>query len=272
MAKKAKEQVKYNPNFSGEKRVWKINNTVNGGAGLALSIFIGIVGAIMFVPLCIGSLVDATFFMEDEENTVSLFSCGIVFMTFMGFMTMATLPIGNNGKNGGLLTSNMERSTMKGCARVSNLLMHMPLRKVDMVRQSFHAFLPVVGAAVLPQIITNVGVVIYGEKLNHIKAAAGLTGLMIPLILLALYCVCFGIVKMSDKVRKNTMLGVIVVFYILWLGLIAEPVAKVVFNLRVLQMLAGVPSLCICAACVALIFSLQKLYVEKKQIKAAWEF
>lgn len=265
MAKKAKEQVKFNPKWSETKRIDKARLAIVGRQNTVLwTICLGF-AALMIGFLVFGSLFDTEEFISD--NVLGVFVGGSAFMSFMMFAGSTILPMGKVLDR----TERMQKSMLGGCVTLVNTFMHLPVKKVSAYKQSFGYFSVLLFFASAPCIFLNVMILLDDRFTGAVAGSSAVISIAISVILLMFYLIYSSMWKMKGKGSSYFCTAMIIVFYLIWVGSMSS-FMDAVFELTWLQALAGVPALCITAAAVLFIILAQKLYVEKKQANAAWEF
>lgn len=263
---KVKEQVKYNPDWSETKRVEKVRRALAGPSNMGVAIAFTVLAGLMFGFLVFGCIFDPADFFEDGVEELCVFGCGGVFMLFMLFMLHTALPFSKNVN----AMDRAQRNIAKGSYRFVDTYMHLPVRRVALYKQSFRPFFLMMLLGSLPGLFINVMVQIR-PLLDFAKGFAAMMCIVLPVLFTVYYMVYFGVLRLNKKTATKVCTVVFVLFYVIWMGSMFD-VFHAVYDWEVLRMLAGVPSICVNAVLLAAVAVMQKLYAEKKQIYAAWEF
>lgn len=262
---KVKEQVKYNPKWSGIKRVDVSRIDIVGRSSIALTIIFGIFSLFMPFIMIFSIFTDAKEFFEDGFQSVASIAFGGIIVAFFVFTLNSTLPFLRMSK-----TVDKQKAILGGCVNIYETFAHMPIRKVSLFKQSFIYYCFMLFIEIVPSIILNIAILMNPE----LRFAGGMVAVItIAAVVFAfiMYGAVFGIFGKSRASIGKFYTVALAVFYILWMGCIfgffdefvmAEPLCA----------LAGVPCICFAVFGIIAVIAIEKLYVEKRETNAAWSF
>ena len=257
---KVKEQVKYNPSYSLKKRADKVRYAVSGGTTTALNAFFIIFALIMLGCVIFGSALDKDF-LEGDGSTLMMFMCNTCFMTFMAFVLNGVFPANKAQKQA---TANKD-----GCWSIYKLYSHLPLTKLSVVKTSFKYFFIGLTAINLASIALNVFVYVI-DGYEFAKGVLGLMSVVFAIVFVLIYFFNFSkYIKEPSKLFGNIITCVVIGFYILWWGSMFNAL-KPVYELKIFEMLGGIPAIVITVLSQIVIMAIEKFYIEKKSKGASW--
>lgn len=263
---KVKEQVKFDPAWSEVKRLGKTKSAIapeNKIVNIALTIFAGV----MVGFLAFDCLFDPSAFIEDGFESAGAFAFSGVFMLFFAFALNTSLPATALYSR---KTEKRQAAAMGGCVNLYETFMHMPMTKLTLYKHSFRHFAFFMIAGSLPCIIMNAAV-LFVPELAAIKGIAALITLLEGFFIFALYLAYFGVFNMNKKAVSACFTVSIVLFYIVWFGCMFGWL-NFLTEIKLLTALAGIPSICVTILVIAAIAAVEKLYLEKREEKGAWDF
>lgn len=261
MADKIKEQVKYDPNLSPEKRMRKVRND-----GQTLAVFI-IVRSFLLIAILFffGTWVIYPFKdILDSDRDMGMVMCG----TYIFMFSFVCSIVGHT-----LLDPNIvkkQRATSKGCFNIGELYAVMPVTRLTVRKNNFNAFAL---WTLVPNMAYMILINVYSMIFSSFESLLGCIGgvsLAVNAMLVVLFLNTFGIKRLSEKVSaiKNTALIFIYLCWV-WLPLI-DPVIRFSKNSDLFRSIAGIPGLIISVAAAAFIICREKLFYQKKLVNAPW--
>lgn len=261
MADKIKEQVKYDPELSPEKRMRKLRND-----GQTLAFFIifrlFLLGAIL---LFFGTWVVYPFkdILDSDRDMVSVMS-GAYILMFSFFSYIA----GHINLDPDLVKK--QRATSKGCFNIGELYAVMPVTRLTVRKNNFNAFAL---WTLVPNMAYMVLINVYSMIFSSFESLLGCIGgisLAVNAMLIILFLTTFGIKRFSGKVSgiKNFVL---IFIYLGWSWLpLFDHVISFSKNSDLFRSIAGLPGLIISVAAAAFIICREKLFYQKKLVNAPW--
>lgn len=261
MAKKKKEQVKYNPSLSSVKRFGKARGAVIGRQTMVLTLIYGIISIVILALYISG------FFLGKDASEGGAATSSVCLTTsFFGiflFMFNSSIPSDKQDLD------TARGALSGGCASVSEVFMHMPVTKLDIYKHSFKYFILAEVVVLAGSIASNIAMAVT-DKYEVFAGMSAMTSILSATMILFVYLFMFKIFKnIPKKVEKTlTIIGVII-FYIVWFGtmIFEDASAKAV---EILAPLAGIPALCISIVTFIAVLLIHKLYTEKRVANTAW--
>lgn len=261
MAKKKKEQVKYNPSYSNVKRTRKVFRCLIGKTNIAISIVYVVMALLMLAACVFGAIFDTKDFLEDK-SILPTFCCSSAFMAFMLFALNNCIP--NNPA-----AASKARGNLDGCATITETMMHLPIRKIDAYKLSFRTFMIAAAFVFFSSLFPNVMIVI-DDRFEVVKGTLGVWGTTAVVFILVSYLLSFYVLRnLSEKARGVILSAVLIIYYIIWIGLMTGFAYKLI-DIDMFGFLSGYVGIALTIVCVVAIVVIQKTVVEKRAAKTAW--
>lgn len=261
MAKKKKEQVKYNPSYSNVKRTKKVFRCLIGKTNIAISIVYVVMALLMLAAAVFGAIFDTKDFLEDK-STLPTFCCTSAFMAFMLFTLNSCIP--NDPA-----AASKARGNLDGCATITETMMHLPIRKIDTYKLSFRSFMIASVFVFFSSVFPNVMIII-DERFETVKGTLGVWGTTAVVFILVSYLLSFYVIRgLSEKARGVILSATLIIYYIIWIGLMTGFAYKLI-DIDMFGFLSGYVGIALSLICVIAIVIIQKAVVEKRAEKTAW--
>ncbi len=263
---KTKEQVKYNPRLSAQKRFSDAKSEISPGNTALTIIFVILAGVMMGV---MGY--DVIFETEDviadgAMDTIGTFAFSSMFMLLFGFAMNTMLPAS-------FLTQNHQRQQQalsKGCVYFHEVFAHMPVTKIMLYKQSFRWYLFFMVGSSIPVITLNILSVV-DSVYSAIAPITVIATILEAVVMILFYLGYFCVFHKNAKLMKNLLTAGVAIFYIVWFGCMFGFLGFLT-EVEALGVIAGVPSLCITLVAIGVVIIIEKCIVEKKAVNAPWEF
>lgn len=261
MAKKKKEQVKYNPSYSNVKRTKKVFRCLTGKTNIVISIIYVVIALLMLTAAVFGAIFDTKDFLEDK-TTLPTFCCTSAFMAFMLFTLNSCIP--NDPA-----TASKARGNLDGCATITETMMHLPIRKIDAYKLSFRSFMMASVFVFISSVFPNVMIII-DDRFEVVKGTLGVWGTTAAVFILVSYLLSFYVIRgLSEKARGVILSATLIIYYIIWIGLMTGFAYKLI-DIDMFGFLSGYVGIALSLICVITIVAIQKAVVEKRAEKTAW--
>lgn len=261
MAKKKKEQVKYNPSYSNVKRTKKVFRCLIGKTNIVISIVYVVMALLMLVAAVFGAIFDTKDFLEDK-STLPTFCCTSAFMAFMLFTLNSCIP--NDPA-----TASKARGNLDGCATITETMMHLPIRKIDTYKLSFRSFMIASTFVFFSSVFPNVMIII-DDRFEVVKGTLGIWGTTAAVFILVSYLLSFYVIRgLSEKARGVILSATLIIYYVIWIGLMTGFAYKLI-DIDMFGFLSGYVGIALSLICVIAIVIIQKAVVEKRAEKTAW--
>ncbi|MDD6269514.1 MAG: hypothetical protein PUA84_05610 [Oscillospiraceae bacterium] len=263
---KVKEQVKYNPKWSGERRVNAARKAVSGQSNAVLTIVFFIFSLILLGVVCVSIILNPEGLFEDGFQSVSSITFSGTFMSFFIFALNSSLPYLKVMKN----AETKQKAMLGGCVSIFETFLHMPVKKISLFRQTFRYFCIFVFFGIAPGIIMNVCVMLKPE-LYYAGGMASVSTIVAVMFIVGMYCANFGVFGVKNEAVQKAFGVILAAFYIFWIGcmlglfdefILSEPFCAI----------AGLPCIILAVLCIAAVFAVEKLYVEKREKNGYWIF
>lgn len=262
---KVKEQVKFDPSWSEVKRLRKTKDAI-APANRVLTVIMTLLACFMVGFLTYMCWFQPADFIDDGHESVGAFAFSGMFMLLFAFALNTTLPATSLFRN----TEKQQAAIAGGCVNLYETFMHMPMKKITLYKHSFRHFAFFMIAGSLPCVLLNLAIIFIPE-LEPVKCIAGLMTILEGFMLLAFYFAYFGVFNMSKKSVNACFTVSIVLFYIAWFGSMFG-ILSFVERIRFLAAITGVPCICVTLLVIAAIIAIEKLHLEKREAKGAWDF
>ncbi len=260
MSRKVKEQVKYNPSYSSVKRTNKVFKALIGNTNRWVYVLYVILIIFMFIVSTCWAVFDSADFIEDDST--SMFGYMLTFFAITLFTINSCVP------NNDTKTQEKARGTVNGCAAVSEVMMHLPITKLDAYRLSFRSYLASMTFPICHILILNIMSVV-DERFEAVAVSTGLLNLIFVIFNVFIYLTFFNVLKLSDKTKGHLLHIFFLTFEAVWI-LSMFKTGKEILELPVFKVFAGIPGIvmliCMCAA----VIIIQKKVVEKRAASTAW--
>lgn len=261
MAKKKKEQVKYNPSYSNVTRTKKVFRCLTGKTNIVISIIYIAMALIMLAACVFGAIFDTNDFLEDK-STIATFCCTSGFMAFMLFTLNSCIPNDPSA-------ASKARGNLDGCATITETMMHLPIRKVDAYKLSFRSFMISSLFVFFSSVFPNVMIII-DDRFEVVKGTLGIWGTTAAVFILVSYLLSFYVIRgLSEKARGIILSAALVIYYIVWIGLMLDFADKFI-DIDMFGFLSGYVGIALSLICIIAIVVIQKAVVEKRAEKTAW--
>lgn len=261
MAKKKKEQVKYNPSYSNVKRTKKVFRCLIGKTNIVISIVYVVMALLMLAACVFGAIFDTKDFLEDR-STLPTFCCTSAFMAFMLFTLNSCIP--NDPA-----AASKARGNLDGCATITETMMHLPIRKIDTYKLSFRSFMISSAFVFFSSVFPNVMIII-DDRFEVVKGTLGVWGTTAVVFILVSYLLSFYVIRgLSEKARGVILSATLIIYYIIWIGLMTGFAYKLI-DIDIFGFLSGYVGIALSLICVIAIVVIQKAVVEKRAEKTAW--
>lgn len=261
---KTKEQVKYNPRLSAQRRLSKVKRAISPANTVFTLIFVVLAGINMGI-MGYDVFFEADSVLTDVSETIGIVFSSMFILLFI-FVMNVTLPSSFHTP----INQKQQQAFSKGCVYIHEVLAHMPVTKVMLYRQSFRGYLFFMVGSSVPVIILNILIIIsntYDAIAPYTVIATVMEAFVMVLFYLGYFCIFYKNVKLMKKLLT---IGV-AIFYIVWFGSMFG-FLDFLANFETLGVIAGVPSLCITLAAIAAVIIIEKCVLEKKAVNAPWEF
>lgn len=263
---KVKEQVKYNPKWSDVRRVNATRKAVTGQSNTVLTIVFFIISLVMMGIVLVSIIFDPEELFEDGFQSVSSMTFSGTFMSFFIFALNSSLPFLRMVNN----SETKQKAMLGGCVSIFETFLHIPVKKVSLFRQTFRYFCVFLFFGTAPGIALNICVMLKPE-LHYAGGMASVSTIVAALFIVGMYCVNFGILGAKKDVMQKVYGVAIAVFYIFWLGCMLGFFDEFIMS-EPLCAIAGLPCIILAVLCIAAVFAVEKLYVEKREKNASWQF
>ncbi|MDE6021041.1 MAG: hypothetical protein K2H01_08620 [Ruminococcus sp.] len=257
---KVKEQVKYNPKWSDVKRVNRARMDIVGRTSIVFTILFGVFLLLTTGVMLFSVFDDAKEFFEDGFQSVASIAFGGIFMALAIFAINSTLPFMRMAKN-----IEKQKAMLGGCVNIYETFMSMPIRKVSLFRQSFMYYCFILFVEIVPSIILNI-IILLNPELRFAGGMVTIITIAAVAFSVIMYSAVFGIFG-----KSKVYTGVLIVFYILWMGSIFGFFDKFVMA-KPLCAVAGIPCICFAVIGIIAVIAIEKLYIEKREMNAPWYF
>lgn len=265
MAKKPKEQVKFNPDISDAKRFRSVKHNLFGKGYIVLNIICFLFALFMFGSLIIGCGFDTESFMEDDTNVVALFYfCGGYFMVIL-YAINSILP-----PTKGVKKANVQ---MDGCISYYNLFSVLPMEKKSIIKHAFRNFMISASVITVASVVINVFAIVIPEYAVA-KSVTGISTLVSSLLLVLVYFtsfIRFTRIKSEKKAKVFSVVTTVmyVVFFIFWFSSTLN-FAKNIFAMKAFEVLSGVVGIVISLSAYVVLIAVHKGFIENKISKGSW--
>lgn len=264
MSKKAKEQVKFNPNLTEKKRYTKFKLALKGEKSvLVITIIYGVMALFMLGIVIGGSIFDTIDMLEGGSGTISMFCSTAIFMLYFFFMINTIFPTSKTEKNAS--------SKADGCFSEYKTLLVLPVDKNAVINDDFKHFLVVDITSTAIVIMLNVFALVI-KDFSTAKAMTGFYSIMISLLCYAFYLVLFS--KFTDnklkKYSSKILTVLIIIFYILWLGSTVK-ITKFIDNLKFFEVISGYFSIAFSIISLVAVILTHRFYTLKKAQNRSWD-
>ena len=263
---KVKEQVKYNPKWSDERRVNAARKAVSGQSNAVMTIVFFIFSLILLGVVFVSIIINPEELFEDGFQSVSSMTFSGTFMSFFIFALNSSLPFLRMVNN----VEAKQKAMLGGCVSIFETFQHMPVKKISLFRQTFRYFCVFLFFGIAPGIALNVCVMLK-PGLHYAGGMASVSTIVAVLFAAGIYCANFGIFGAKKESVQKAFGVILAVFYIFWIGcmlgffdefILSEPFCAI----------AGLPCIILAVLCIAVVFAVEKLYVEKREKNASWNF
>lgn len=264
MADKIKEQVKYDPELSPEKRLRTARNS-DGTLRVLIITKIFFLGFAFFLigVWALFPIYNNLFGKDDSDFGVIMSGVYVLMFAFI-CSCMSNVNLDPN------LIKNIRAANKGGCSCIGELYAVMPVTRLTVRRIGFNAFvLWTVVPVTLFMLIMNIYSIVF-SGFEPILGCVGGIDLIVNAMLIILFFVNFGIKRFSNKTSQ--IKGIVLAFgYIgfMWLPLF-DPLGKFFRNSDFFRSIAGIPGLVVSAASVTFIICREKLFYQKKLENAPW--
>ncbi len=264
MSKKPKEQVKYNPSLSGPSRVEKCVRAIQGKEIIACAICYTLFFLMGVVGLVITSLTEITKTIEDPSGLgASIYM--VFFFALVSTSFFAVTPTARRDEQN-------QRSVLGGCGSISELFMHLPVKKVDLYKHSFRYYLVSLTTQSVVTIFLNV-LILVKDEYEAISSYISVVSIYLTLFTVLLYILFFDLrPKSTGDGKFHSTTAIVVLMSAFGIGAALMLGSNFILKLQgsFICGYAGIPAIVVSVLAVIFVTVAEKAIIEKRAVGTAW--
>lgn len=260
MAKKQKEQVRYDSTLSDVKRLRVIMRRDGGKATMVVRVLMALMSYSMTVVWAVFPFLNKIDDHDHEGIMIAGYFCLI--FCFIGSI-MCYLPTS-------YAMIRESRANSKGCFSYAELLCTMPITRLSIQKHNFRNFMLVFACPVAVQLsLLNVYSMVV-PSMALLRSSIGFVSIFCPLMLFGVFAYMMTIDQPDRRTYKARGVVMMILYYALLFLSISARLVKYVSRIDFLRAFSGIAGLVILAVFIAAMIIIEKNYYEKKLLNSSW--